>query len=71
MATTYTDNFSFPLLGSGSADWDAVINGMMEKLDKLLAEARNPLIWDTNTAGRIDSDTEILTFDGEVMLWAD
>lgn len=69
MAISYTDNFSFPLLDSGSDGWSAVINGMITDLDRLMAEARNPLIWDGNTSGRIDG-SEVLTFDGDVLLWA-
>lgn len=69
MATSYTDNFSFPLLEAGSDGWDAVMNGMLTDLDKLLAEARDPLIWDDNTAGRIDG-SEVLTYDGEILLFA-
>ena len=70
MATTYTDNFSFPLLGSGSDDWDAVINGMIETIDIEIKAAQSPLIWDDNTAGRIDG-AEILAYDGSILLWTD
>ena len=60
MAISYTDNFSFPLLGSGSDGWDAVMNGMLVDIDKLIAEARNPLTW----------EDEILIYDGETLLYA-
>ena len=44
MATTYTDNFTFPLLGSGSSGWDAVINGMLESVDIEIKAAQSPLV---------------------------
>lgn len=69
MAISYTDNFNFPLLDTGSDGWAAVINGMLVDVDKLLAEASDPLIWDDNTSGRIDG-SEVLTFDGDVLGWA-
>jgi len=75
MAIALTDNFGFPLpdTGAGGTDatsnWGAVMNGMMVKVDRLLAEARNPLIWDGNTTGRIDG-AEILAYDGDVLLYA-
>ena len=69
MATSYSTYFNFPLLEAGSDGWDATMNGMIVDLDKLLAEARSPLIWDDNTAGRIDG-SEVLTYDGEVLLFA-
>lgn len=69
MATSYTTYFNFPMLEAGSDGWDAVINGMIVTIDKLLAEARDPLIWDDNTSGRIDG-SEVLTYDGEVLLFA-
>ena len=77
MATSYTDNFSFPLLDTGSGGWDAVMNGMLVDVDNLLAEARNPLIWENesddhlllNASGK-ESITEVLTYDGELLLYA-
>ncbi len=79
MATSYTENFSFPLLESGSGGWDATINGMLVDMDRLMAEARNPLIWENdndnedhlllNVTGR-ESTSEILSYDGELLLYA-
>lgn len=71
MAISYTDNFRFPLLDVGSDGWDAVMNGMLIDVDKLLAEARNPLIWDDKGQLAWDTDsTGILTYDGEILLYA-
>lgn len=69
MATSYTEFYNFPLLEAGSDGWDATINGMLVKLDKLLEEARSPLIWDENVAGRIDGG-DILVYDGSILLYA-
>jgi len=44
MTISYTDNFSFPLLDSGSDGWDAVINGMLIDLDIELKAAQTPII---------------------------
>jgi len=68
MAISYTDNYAFPLLEQGSDEWDAVMNGMLIDMDKLMAEASNPLVWDDNTSGRIDG-SEVLTYDGNVLLY--
>ena len=68
MTTSYTDNFSFPLLDSGSDGWDAVMNGMLVDVDKLLAEARNPLIWESSIVWEFDVE-EFLTYDGEILLY--
>jgi len=55
MTISYTDNFNFPLLDSGSDGWDAVMNGMLVDVDRLVAESRNPLIWeDTVVIGSSD-----------------
>lgn len=55
MAISYTDNFGFPLLDSGSDGWDAVINGMLVDMDRAMAETRNPLIWDdTIVLGKLE-----------------
>jgi len=77
MATSYSTHFDFPLLEAGSDGWDAVINGMIMYMDRLMAEARNPLIWDDdgddylllNASGK-KATTEVLTYDGEVLLYA-
>lgn len=50
MAISYTNNFSFPLLESGSDGWDAVINGMLEELDTQLKAAQTPIVL---TSGQI------------------
>jgi len=68
MAISYTDNFQFPLLDTGSDGWDAVMNGMLVDVDRLLAEARNPFIWDGNTSGKIDG-SELLTYGGGPLLY--
>ena len=44
MAITYTDNFGFPLLESGSNGWDAALNGALEAIDLHLWQNRNPSI---------------------------
>ncbi len=44
MAITYTDNFSLPLLESGSDGWDAVMNGMLETVDLELKAAQTPIV---------------------------
>ena len=70
MTISYTDNINFPLLEAGSDGWDAVINGMLVDVDRLLAEARNPLIWDDKGQLAWDTDsTSVLTYDGEVLLY--
>lgn len=68
MAISYTDNFSFPLLDTGSDGWDAVMNGMLVNLDRLLAETRNPLIWESSIVWEFDVE-EFLTYDGEVLFY--
>jgi len=68
MATSYSTYFNFPLLEAGSDGWDAAMNGMIVDLDKLLAEARSPLIWDENVGGRIDGG-DILVYEGEILLY--
>jgi len=37
MTTTYTDNLELPLLSTGSSNWDAVINAMIETIDTELS----------------------------------
>lgn len=77
MAISYTDNFNFPLLDFNSDGWDAIMNGMLVDVDLLLAEARNPLIWENdsddhlllNASGK-ETTTEVLTYNGEVLLYA-
>jgi len=44
MDISYTDNFSFPKLDDGAGNWGAVTNGVFEDIDKLLYEARNPIV---------------------------
>lgn len=44
MSISYTDNFNFPLLESGSDGWDAVINGMITDLDIEVKAAQTPII---------------------------
>lgn len=68
MAISYTDNFRFPLLDAGSDGWDAVMNGMLVEVDRLLAEARSPLIWESSIVWEFDVE-EFLTYDGEVLLY--
>ena len=76
MTISYTDNFNFPLLGTGSDGWAAIINGMITDLDRLMAEARNPLVWEDdsddhlllNSTGK-DTTTELLTYDGDVLFY--
>lgn len=67
MATT--DNYGFTLPDSGSDGYAAAVNGNFTDMDKLLKEASDPLIWDDNTAGRIDG-SEVLTYNGNVLGWA-
>jgi len=61
MSISYTNNFQFPLLDTGSDNWGAGVNGMLETVDRVLAEFSDPLTWD---------DTELLIYDGEVLGWA-
>lgn len=44
MAISYTTNFSFPLLDTGSDGWDATINGMLTDLDIELKAAQTPIV---------------------------
>ena len=44
MAISYTNNFGFPLLDSGSDGWDGVINGMLEDVDIELKAAQTPIV---------------------------
>lgn len=69
MTISYTTYFNWPLADDAGENWGAIFNGILEDLDLALAEARDPLIWDDNTAGRIDG-SEVLTYDGEVLLFA-
>lgn len=77
MAVQYTDNFNWPLLDDGTGNWGAVFNGVLTDLDLWLAEARNPLIWEDdgsdylllNPTGK-KTTSEVLTYDGEVLLYA-
>lgn len=44
MSISYTNNFDFPLLDTGSDGWDAVMNGMLTDLDIELKAAQSPII---------------------------
>lgn len=44
MTISYTDNFDFPLLDTGSDGWDAVMNGMLTDLDIELKAAQTSII---------------------------
>jgi hypothetical protein len=50
MATSYTTNFSFPLLETGSDGWMATINGMLVDMDIELYKAQHPIV---NRSGEI------------------
>lgn len=43
MAISYTDNFEFALLDTGSSNWGAVTNSMLEKVDLELKAAQTPI----------------------------
>jgi len=62
MATTFTDNFLFPLLSDGSSNWGSVANGAMEKLDIELKAAQSPLV------SLIYDQTQISRLFGEIVL---
>jgi len=47
MSISYTDNFEFPLLDSGSDGWGAVINGALSTLDIELKASQTPIILTT------------------------
>jgi len=66
MAIAVTDNFGFPLLDLGSGGWMSAINGMFIDMDRLLAEARNPVTKETNAAGKI-SNPAVVTYQGDVV----
>ena len=77
MTISYTDNFQFPLLDTGSGNWGAGINGMLETVDRVLGESANPLIWEDDgsdyalfTASGKKTTTELLTYDGEILGYA-
>ena len=44
MTIAYTPNFSFALLGTGSANWGAVTNAMLESVDLEVKAAQTPII---------------------------
>ena len=44
MAITYTTNYLFPLLESGSDGWDAVMNGLTEIYDRMFWQRANPVV---------------------------
>jgi len=47
MTISYTDNFGFALIDSGSDGWDAEINGVLTDLDIELKAAQTPIILTT------------------------
>ena len=49
MTISYTDNFVFPLLDTGSSNWGAGINGMLETVDLELKAAQTPIILMSNS----------------------
>ena len=49
MAISYTDNFAFALLDTGSSNWGAVINAMLETVDLELKAAQSPIILMSNS----------------------
>jgi len=38
MSISYTTNFRFPLLDDGASNWGAVINGVLQDIDKELSK---------------------------------
>ncbi len=77
MTISYTPNFLFPLLDTGSDNWGSGVNGMLETIDRVLAEFSNPLIWEDDgtdyalfTASGKKTTTELLTYDGEILGYA-
>lgn len=54
-----TTNFEFPLLDNGGENAGAVNNGVYIDIDRLLAEARDPLSY----------DDELLVYEDELLLW--
>jgi hypothetical protein len=44
MTISYTDNFGFPILDTGSSNWGAGFNGTLEKLDVEIKAAQTPLV---------------------------
>ena len=62
MAISYTDNFGFPLLDTGSSNWGAGINGALERLDVEVKAAQTPLVL------RNDLDNLIIRETGETVL---
>ena len=66
MTIAVTDNFGFSLLDLGSGRWMSAINGIFIDMDRLLAEARNPVTKGTNAAGKI-SNPAVVTYQGDVV----
>ncbi len=62
MATTFTDNFGFPLLPDGSENWGTVFNAAMEKMDIEIKAAQSPLV------SLIFNQTQISRIFGEIVL---
>lgn len=50
MATTYTENFQFPKLDTGSSNYGSVVNGMLETMDTEIFKAQNPMV---NRSGEV------------------
>jgi len=77
MTVSYTTNFNFPKADDGCENWMAIWNGIADDIDRLLAEARDPLIWDDDGGDYLldglsvnKTTTEVLTYNGEVLLYA-
>ena len=66
MTIAVTDNFGFSLPDLGSGGWMSAINGIFIDMDRLLAEARNPVTKGTNAAGKI-SNPAVVTYQGDVV----
>ncbi|MCK9520872.1 MAG: hypothetical protein M0R74_17885 [Dehalococcoidia bacterium] len=60
MTIAYTDNFHFPLLDDGAGNSGAVMNGVLEDMDRILYEANNPLCM----------DDELLIYEDEPLFYA-
>ena len=44
MTISYTDNFEFALIDTGSSNWGSVTNSMLERVDLELKAAQTPII---------------------------
>ena len=63
MPISFTENFGFPLLGTGSSNWGAGINGALERLDIEIKAAQTPLVLRNTTL-----DNLIIRETGETVL---